>query len=235
MPTGKHRRFRERRLHRLRSGAVSMGVAILMAVVVSTGGWAAFSTLQRASPAELTAARALAAIDKFQLVASVIHLHGRTLRGECLSGSFAAFGKQPAERGSLLALSDGVLLLDTGLGPYSLTGRPQPANVLDAEWILAGCPYSLGRTIGKRLGLRLPMHVQRVRRGEEQLLRVPLLVGSRTTAYFFAPVTGAPRRMEYAGSGLSGWSELQAAHVRHAEVHKLTMLLHTALATMSTH
>jgi hypothetical protein len=235
MSTAPPRSPRGRRLVRLRGWALSVGIAALVPVVMAAAGWAAFLTLERASPDELMAARALGHIDKIRLVDSVIHLQGRTLRGKCLSGRFMPFGARHPVQGEFLSLSNGRRSLDVGHGPQNLVGYSTPPAVLQAEWMLAGCPSFLRRMLGRRLSVRLPVSVQPALRGTEQLLRIPLPVGSPTTAYFFQPVTGRPRRMEYAGHGVSGWSELHAARASRRVVRRLVALSYEGQAAHRLH
>lgn len=209
---------------------LSLAIAALVPIVVAAAGWGAFLTLQRATPAELTAARALGVIDKIRLVDSIIHVQGGTVRGECLSGRFRADGAPKAVVGEFLVLSNGQRILDVGHGPHDLGNSLVPVRLLQAEWVLAGCSGVLRATIGRRLVLRLPVAVQPVRRGPEQLLRISLPVGSQSTAYLFQPVTGMPRRIEYAGGGLRGWSELQVGHVSQPAVRRLVALFQAGRA-----
>jgi hypothetical protein len=132
--------------------------------------------------------------------------------------------------GEFLVFSNGERILDVGHGPHDLGNSLVPAARLRAEWVLAGCSGVLRGTIGRRLGLRLPVAVQPVRRGSEQLLRISLPVGSQSTAYFLEPVTGMPRRIEYAGEGMVGWSELRVVHVSRAPVRRLVALFQAGQA-----
>ena len=205
-------------------------IALLIPATVAAGGWAAFLTLRRASPAELTASSALGVIEKIRLVDSVIHLQGRTLFGQCLTGRFSTLRFRHAVRGEFASLSNGARLLDIGYGPHDLADKLQPESVVRAEWALAGCSGVLRGTIGKGLMFRLPVSVSRVQRGGQRLLQIVLPLGGRSTSYLLEPVTGMPQRMEYATRSLTGWSALTAVRADRRSVKAMIRRLHDSQA-----
>jgi hypothetical protein len=125
-------------------------IAMVIPAAVGAGGWAAFLTLRRATPAELTASSALGTIDTIRLVDSVIHLEGRTLRARCLTGRFSTSRFTHPVHAEFAVFSNGAHLFDFGFGPHDLADTLQPSALVRAEWSLAGCSGSCSRSRGAR-------------------------------------------------------------------------------------
>lgn len=209
----------------MRRRVLAVLIAMLIPAAVGAGGWAAFLTLRRATPAELTASSALGTIDTIRLVDSVIHLEGRTLRARCLTGRFSTSRFTHPVHAEFAVFSSGARLFDFGFGPHDLADTLQPSALVRAEWSLAGCSGVLRGTIGKGLALRLPVSVSAVRRGHERLLRIVLPLQGRSTTYLFRPVTGLPRRMEYSTPVARGWSTLYPVRADARSVRAMVRLL----------
>jgi len=191
------------------SGATAAGLAALLA-------GAAFGlqavTLPRPSPGQLIAAQTMRWLTGQHAVKSVALVRGRHVSSVCVNATIGPFGRTRRRLHGSLVVTGRRRLVETRFASFRLgsTLREQDGPLPAIRAVLAGCPRTLERRIGRFLDDRAPVHAKRVFLHGERMLRLSFRRRRIRLFLIVDPRTFAPVAVRIAREG-TDWSYLAPA------------------------
>jgi hypothetical protein len=180
----------------------------VVAVAALTGAGFAVQAVALPQPRDddLLAARTLHRILLFRVVRSTQHVPGtRPLRAICLDGWFRSPRRRRVVRGAVVLLGDGRRLYNLGHGVRIGPGGARASELLDARFVLAGCPRFVARRLGDLLSRALPVDAQR----GASVTRLTYAFGRNRVTLAVESKSLTPAALFLRRPSLRGWSQLR--------------------------
>ena len=194
------------------SGATAAGLAALLA-------GAAFGlqavTLPRPSHDQLLAAQTLRWLTAQHAIKSTAFVRGQRVSSVCVNATIGPLHAYPKRLHASLLITGHRRLVETRFASFRLesTVREEDGPLPTVQAVLAGCPRTLGRRIGRFLDERAPVRTRRVLLRRAPMLRLSFRHGDSRLLLIVDPRTFAPVAVRIPRLG-TGWSYVARAERR---------------------